>query len=235
MNITTELRPTAWEDVIGQDDTVKLLQSWVRDRRKGRTTPSAILIAGESGCGKTSISRLFGLALNCKRLKPGFNPCLKCFNCKAIMHDYSLFGGHAFFEVDCNCDNGVRNIKSVMKMSFYASRFTHKLIVLDEAQGLSHQAKNLLIKPVENFYDHVIWVLITTEPKKFNKQLVSRLNPVPMREITAASCLKILRRACSKLDYKFKKRELKEIVEKAEGNPRVALETLQNRHNIRNF
>jgi len=51
-------RPDCWEDLIGQDEVVKAIQS-------KKQTPHCLLLTGPSGVGKTTIARVLKTELNC--------------------------------------------------------------------------------------------------------------------------------------------------------------------------
>src|SRR5437899_557049 len=63
--MTTELyrrfRPTTFEEVVGQDEIVKILTEKVRTN----TVPHALILSGPSGTGKTTIARILKTKLGC--------------------------------------------------------------------------------------------------------------------------------------------------------------------------
>jgi DNA polymerase-3 subunit gamma/tau len=64
--MTTELyrrfRPITFEQVVGQDETVKILTEKVRTN----TVPHALMLSGPSGTGKTTIARILKRTLGCE-------------------------------------------------------------------------------------------------------------------------------------------------------------------------
>lgn len=49
-----QYRPITWSDVVGQDDAMRTIANW----RKRGITGRAVMVTGNSGCGKTTIARL---------------------------------------------------------------------------------------------------------------------------------------------------------------------------------
>ena len=55
MNLNSKYRPSRFEDVVGQEDTISIL----KDEIKTNTLNSSYLFVGGSGQGKTSLARIF--------------------------------------------------------------------------------------------------------------------------------------------------------------------------------
>ena len=53
--LANKYRPTSFDDVLGQDVTVKILQNQIKDNNYSH----AMLFTGNAGCGKTTCARIF--------------------------------------------------------------------------------------------------------------------------------------------------------------------------------
>lgn len=76
MNFANQYRPTQFEDVIGQPQTVAILSGLAR-----RRTPRNILLSGAFGSGKTSMAKILARAWNCASPTALGSPCGSCDFC----------------------------------------------------------------------------------------------------------------------------------------------------------
>ena len=78
--LTRECRPQTFEQVAGQELNKKILKSIINSPGKA---PKCLIFQGEFGTGKTTMSRIFAMALNCE--SHGHKPCLKCATCMSMV------------------------------------------------------------------------------------------------------------------------------------------------------
>ena len=76
-------RPYNIDDVVGQAEIVKAVKARMKDGR----WPTAILLQGSSGTGKTTIAKIIAMAINCEHPDEDGNPCGHCASCQSIMND----------------------------------------------------------------------------------------------------------------------------------------------------
>ena len=79
LSLANKYRPQRFEDVLGQDATVKALVGKIKEGRLPRTS----LYCGSHGSGKTTLARIVAKAVNCQNPVDG-NPCCKCESCVSI-------------------------------------------------------------------------------------------------------------------------------------------------------
>ena len=77
MAYTRKYRPRTFDEVYGQQAIVQTLRSQVITNRIAH----AYLFSGPRGTGKTSIAKIFSMAINCQNPVNG-SPCLQCESCK---------------------------------------------------------------------------------------------------------------------------------------------------------
>lgn len=170
MTLYNKYRPRLFENIIGQPGIVRSL---ARNIAQG-TTSHAYLFSGPRGTGKTSVARIFALAVNC--LEPvkttlGVDPCLECSSCLDIIDDNSL----DLIEVDAASNSGVDAVRALIEKVNYASPGKKKVYIIDEVHMLSEAAFNALLKTLEEPPAHVIFILATTNPRKVPATVLSRL------------------------------------------------------------
>ncbi|MDO8565516.1 MAG: DNA polymerase III subunit gamma/tau [bacterium] len=138
-------RPQVFEDVIGQEHIVKVLEGAVS---LGNIS-HAYLFSGSRGTGKTSLARILARAI-------GTSP-------------------HDLVEMDAASQTSVDDIRELNEGVYtlpYDSKY--KVYILDEAHMLSKSAFNALLKTLEEPPAHVVFILATTALEKVPETVISR-------------------------------------------------------------
>ena len=159
-------RPKTFDEVQGQSAIVQTLKNQIISNRIGH----AYLFSGPRGTGKTSISKIFAKAINCKSPING-NPCLQCECCQAVANNLNT----DIIEIDAASNNGVDNIRGLIEESKYMPQHgKYKVYIIDEVHMLSSSAFNALLKTLEEPTPNVIFILATTEENKVPVTIYSR-------------------------------------------------------------
>lgn len=208
-------RPKKFVDLVGQDNTVKILQNIISSGRLHH----AYLLTGTRGVGKTTIARIISKALNC--LNPEANePCGICDNCRQI--DIGRFVD--VIEIDAASNTGVDNIREVLENSQYApSSGKYKIYIIDEVHMLSKSAFNAMLKTLEEPPAHVVFILATTDPHKVPITILSRCLQLKLRNLAAPEIEHYLAKVLTSEDVGFEAEALEVIATAASGSMRDAL------------
>lgn len=175
--LARKFRPKQFDEVIEQQVVVRSLQN----RIKNNNIHHAYIFSGQFGGGKTSISRIFARALNCKE-GPTVKPCDVCLSCIDILRGSSV----DVIEIDAASNSGVDNVREsiIENLNKYPARDRYKIIILDEAHQLSITAFNALLKTLEEPPSYTIFILATTAVSKIPETILSRCQNLEFRAIS---------------------------------------------------
>lgn len=145
--------------------------------------PNGLLFSGVRGSGKTTAGRILAAALNCPD-RTSASPCGVCKSCDSIFSGKSL----DVHEIDAASQGNVASVRALLDMLQYHVGGTKRVVLLDEAHSMSTEAFNALLKTLEEPPPDTIFVLLTTEPNKIIKTVLSRLTnfdfvQIPVTEI----------------------------------------------------
>ena len=171
-------RPKKFFDFFGQENITKTLINQIKLNRISH----AYLFCGTRGTGKTSVAKIFAMALNCFENKNNGlgEPCLNCQSCQDILNKKDM----NVIEIDAASNNGVDNIREIRdEVKYPPVNAKYKIYIVDEVHMLSSGAFNALLKTLEEPPEHVIFILATTEPQKIPVTIISRCQKFDFKRI----------------------------------------------------
>jgi DNA polymerase-3 subunit gamma/tau len=159
-------RPQGPGEVLGQEHVTRALMGAVREGRLAH----AFLFCGPRGTGKTSTARILAKMVNCEQ-GPTPEPCGVCEQCVHIREGQHL----DVVEIDAASHGGVDDARDLREKAPTAPvQGREKVYIIDEAQRLSREAFDALLKVFEEPPQGVRFVLATTEPHKMPPTIVGR-------------------------------------------------------------
>ncbi len=162
--LALKYRPTTFEEVVGQDQTVAQLQSALKNGTLGH----ALLFCGTRGTGKTTTARIVARELNKQYPE---------------IHDNWDNRRHLVLtEIDGASNTGVDNVRDLIESIRYSTQ-GHRVIIIDEAHMLSKNAFNALLKTLEEPPAKTMFILCTTEPHKLIDTVKSRCQIYEFHEV----------------------------------------------------
>ncbi len=135
------------------------------------TAPHALLFSGMAGVGKRAMAREFAKLMNCldPRNQDCCDQCRSCKKCEAGVHPDVIWVSPdgAFIKIA-----QVRDVQN--RLRFPPFEGFKRLTILEEAQNLTEEAGNALLKILEEPPGDNLFILLTPEPQMILTTLASR-------------------------------------------------------------
>ncbi len=171
-----------FQDIIGQEHITGHLQNAIR---MGKIS-HAYIIQGEEGSGKRLLAGIFAAALQCEKQEG--RPCGECRSCKQASsgnHPDIRWTTHEKAAI------GVDDIRIQLNNDIMVKPYSrpYKVYIIDEAEKMTEQAQNAMLKTIEEPPDYAVILLLTVNAKLLLPTILSRcilltMRPVAKKEIT---------------------------------------------------
>ena len=125
--------------------------------------------------GKMALAEAFSLTLLCEK-RDLVSPCLNCHGCKQVLshnHPDLIYVSH-----EKPGSIGVDDIRRQINLSY-------KIYIVDEAEKMTGQAQNALLKTIEEPPSYAVIILLTANQEAFLPTILSRcvqLNLKPLQD-----------------------------------------------------
>ena len=203
-------RPLKLADVVGQDDTIRQLQTQLTNQKISH----GYLFVGARGCGKTSVARIFAHEIN--------------------HFDYQLEDNYVdIIEIDAAVFTMVENIRELRDKAMLApTTGKYKVYIIDEIHMLSKNASNALLKILEEPPEHIVFIFATTNPEKIPATILSRVQIFHFKLADKSVMQPFLENICQKEGINIEKDALSLLIEQGGGSFRDSLSILDQLSNL---
>ena len=168
-----------FQDILGHE----MIKDHFRKAIENHKVSHAYILAGEEGMGRKSLANAFAMTLLCEKgLK---EPCMECHSCKQMLSDNHPDVIHVTHEKpgSIGVDDIRKQINDTIMIKPYSSYY--KIFIVDEAEKMTVQAQNALLKTIEEPPSYAVIILMTTNPDAFLPTILSRciqLKLKPLRD-----------------------------------------------------
>lgn len=203
------------ENIIGNDQ----VRSYFKHAIDSGKVSHCYVISGEKGIGKKMLAKSFAQALLCE--SESEKPCMKCRSCVQFMsknHPDVIYPTHEKPSV-IGVDDVRKGIVEHIQIRPYSSKY--KIYIVDEAEKLSVQAQNALLKTIEEPPSYGILILLTTNAAGFLDTIRSRSIMLNMRPLSQDEFDDYLTKAG------IEKEKIPSLVRFAQGNVGKAIKLAQ--------
>lgn len=216
--LARKLRPSRFDDLIGQETTAQTLRNAVLSDRVAH----AFLFTGSRGVGKTSAARILTKAVNCLNPKNG-EPCNRCENCTEINQNASA----DVLEIDAASNRGIENIRELREnVNYVPAKCRFKIYIIDEAHMLTLESFNALLKTLEEPPPYVKFILATTDHHKIPPTIISRCQRYDFLRISIKKMADFLETVVKNENLELSRKAIEMICRNSVGGMRDALTAL---------
>ena len=160
--------------------------------RRQNHLPHALLLHGERGCGKKTLAKWFSMLVLCEH--PDEAPCGKCKNCQLVLNDAHpdvMTAEHSGKKMGYSVET-VREIRK--EASILPNNGDMRIFLFTDADGMSVQAQNALLKSVEEPPAHACFVFTAETIGVLLPTLLSRMTAKAVFPVTESECIEALTR-----------------------------------------
>ena len=152
------------KDIKGHKQIVKWFESCI----KNDNLPQVILIDGVPGIGKSSIAKIVACEISCKD-----NPDkLQEYKDSVIDNDKSMPGVRLYNMSNLKSADAVKEVKA--DLSFGVSQLSRKVIIMDEAHGMTQEQQDSLLVSFESLQLGIYIIICTTDVSSLGEAFMSR-------------------------------------------------------------
>lgn len=175
-----------FSDVLGHEQTILHMKHAIEMDKVSH----AYIISGEKGSGKKLLADLFAQTLQCE--KKGTDPCMECRSCKQTVSRNQPDIIYVTHEKPNTIS--VEDIRTQINGNIMIKPYNspYKVYLVDEAEKLSVQAQNALLKTIEEPPAYAVILLLTTNAGMLLQTIRSRCVILELKPVSSPMVKKYL-------------------------------------------
>lgn len=213
---------TAFSDIIGQ----KAIIEHLCDALRTGSVSHAYILNGDTGSGRKMIAYTFAATLQCENpqeVNGILEPCGKCLSCiqaqtgnqpDIITIRHEKPGSIGVKEI--------RNMRADLQIRPYAN--AHKVYIVPDAEKLTVQAQNALLKTLEEPPEYAVILLLANGLSAFLPTVLSRCITLQVRPVGEEQIAQLLLKRGSAEEEPLAREQAEMIARFSGGNPGRALQ-----------
>lgn len=198
ISLPVKYRPNSLSGLVGQKHIVNQIAGFYKQGR----IPQSFLLLGNTGCGKTTTSRILAKLFACRNPDTkALKACGECTSCK-------LQNNPDIVEKNMATEGKVDDIRALVEGAGNRPMIgTKKVYVLDECHMLTGAAANALLKILEEPPRATVFILATTDPHKLLGTIKGRCHLFELKSIGLDDMAKRLRTIAKREGHDLSKLE----------------------------
>jgi DNA polymerase III subunit gamma/tau len=189
--------PKTFDEVIGQDNSIQVLKNHLE---KGEDCPKVYLFVGETGVGKSTLSRIMANELGSQ--------------------------GSDIRKYNSANTNGIDTAREIGEIVRYKP-LTNRVFILEEVHRTTSAFQDGMLEILQNPPKNNYFILTTTNPEKLLKQFRGRCTIINLDTIENICMYTYLKKIVKLEKRKVSDNVLKKIVKKCEGHVRDNIKLLE--------
>lgn len=166
-----------YNDIVGHSRIKEQLKRAVESDKVSH----AYILSGEPGMGRKSIAHAFAMSLLCER--GGAEPCMKCHACKQVCagtHPDLIHVTHE--KASIGVDDIREQVSDTVDIRPYSSFY--KIYIIEDAEKLTVQAQNALLKTIEEPPSYAVIILLATNEELLLDTIRSRCVSLSLKPLS---------------------------------------------------